>query len=171
MTTLRTLMVTIVWMASASWALAADVHDFLSWQRQYGFAQDESLELIFERTATPLQVRITNAEGQVIGAIDLATDPAAGSAGRPGHSPGFGFVTFGAANGVLLIDGRRYGLLSSNPWTGRYVLGFTLVSSMPGASGQPPRSATLTVVGSSGQTRASFKLENAQVVSYKVGGG
>ena len=167
MTMLRTLMVTIVCMEFASSALAKGVHDLALWRERFGFAQDESLELIFERTAAPLQVRITNAEGQVVGAIDLATDPAAGNAGPPARSQGFGFVTFGAANGVLLIDGKRYGLLSRNPWTGRYVLGITLVSSTPAASGQSPGSATLTVVGSGGETRAIFKLRDMPVSSHQ----
>ena len=174
MTTLRSLMAIIGWMAFAQTALAqgdSDGRDFLLWQRQLGFAQSETLELVYERTTASLQVQITNKDGEVIGTVDLEADSDVQGAGRPSHSSGFGFVTFGSENGVLLIDGTRYGPLSVNPLTGRYALGFRLIGSKPASAGRPAPSATLTVVGPGGESRASIKLENAIIKSYSGGIG
>jgi len=174
MTQLRSLPAFIGWMALAYAALAqgaSDGRDFLIWQRQYGFAQGETLELVYERIAASLQVEITNKDGEVIGTVDLEADSTVQGAGRPTHSSGFGFVTFGAENGVLLIDGTRYGPLSVNPSTGRHVLGFRLVGSKAPSADRRVPSATLTVVGPGGETRAGYKLENVQISSYSLGGG
>lgn len=174
MTQLRSMVAIIGWMAFACTALAQgapDGRDYLLWQRQFGLAQSETLELVYERTSASLQVQITNKDGEVIGTVDLEADPAVQGAGRPSHSSGFGFVTFGSESGVLLIDGTRQGPLSVNPLTGRYALGFRLMGSKPPSASRPAPAATLTVVGPGGESRSSFRLENVRITSYSLGGG
>ena len=168
MNLLRTLMTGIVfWMAFATPALAqADAGDYVLWRKHLGFAPNESLELVYERTNRPLRVQISNAAGQLIASIDLPADPAAGSAGPPSRPKGFGFVTFASESGVLVVDGTRYGALAldMNPRTGRYLIGVTLQGRKTGPGGVPT-DASLTVVGLGGETHS-----RVFVTSYQTSG-
>ena len=93
-----------------------DGSDFLMWQREFGFSPAETLELVYERvdvTTNPsrtFSLEVTNADGGIIGVVELENSVGSKemlrtgrSQGRgTGRSRGFGFVTMSSAeNGVL----------------------------------------------------------------------
>jgi hypothetical protein len=120
-----------------------DGADFLAWQRGFGVSPAESLEIVYDcgnvkaGMARTFTIEVTNAGGDIIGEIALRNNGTCQDMRTGGRSRGFGFVTMGSSeDGVLLINGERYGALTQNPMTGRYILGLAMVGSHPPVAGQ-----------------------------------
>jgi len=155
----------------------SDGSDFLMWQRGFGLSPGESLELVYDcgnvqaGMARTFTIEVTNAGGGIIGEIALQNSGTCEDIRTGGRSRGFGFVTMGSSeDGVLLINGERYGALTQNPMTGRYLLGLTMVSSHPPAAGRGVPSATITVVAPNGGSQLKYELPRVFVKSWSIDG-
>jgi hypothetical protein len=142
-----------------------DGSDFLIWQRGFSFAPLETVEFLIEENAasigkdTLFSFVVTNHNGIVVGLIEAII---------PGDNPqdpirdrGFGFISVdvaATADDKLLINGVEFGDLTASPGTGRFALGFSLLSSQaPGPDGNnvPLGGATVTIVSPDGGTSAA----------------
>jgi hypothetical protein len=143
-----------------------DGANFISWQRSFGVSPAESLEIVYDcgnvmaamvHTST---IKVTNAGGDIIGEIALQNSGDCEDMRRAGRSRGFGFVTMGSSeDGVLLINGERFGALTQNPMTGRYLLGLTMVGSHPPVAGQGVCGGiTITVVAPDGGSQLNWEV-------------
>ena len=135
--------------------------NFIAWQGGFGVSPTESLEIVYDcgnvKAAMPrtFTIEVTNAGGDIIGEIALQNSGDCEDMRTGGRSRGFGFVTMrSSVDGVLLINGERYGALTQNPMTGRYLLWLAMVGIHPPAAGQGVPNATITVVTSEGGTVA-----------------
>ena len=138
-----------------------DGANFLAWQGGFGISPAESLEIVYDcgnvkaAMAGTFTIEVTNAGGDIIGEIALQNNGTCEDMRTGERSRGFGFITMGSSeDGVLLINGERYGALTQNPMTGRYLFWLAMVGTHPPAAGQGVPNATITVVTSEGGTVA-----------------
>ena len=71
---------------------------------------------------------------------------------------------------VYCIDGERFGKFTQNPWTGRYILGVTLLSNYPLAAGRGTPNATISIVAPDGESRLKYELKPVLVKSWSTSG-
>lgn len=152
------------------------------WRAAIGFSPVEKLEFAVERIQRALEpgeplrytLIVTNHGAEIVGLIEIENDDSStqASTGR-----GFGFVTLVANvdGDTLFINGEPVGTVTPNPQTGRYQLGFELVSSHPlgvARGRQTLGDVFAAVLDEDDNTQAyySWKMKNVLLTQYNATG-